>query len=69
LEIKEVELTPAAIQITGNIAVTCYWATYKWEDKNGKGEAIKVRITHTGVREGIDWRIVGGMSMPEGANP
>ena len=54
LAMKNAELTPAAIQITGNVAVTCYWVTCKWLGKDGKGEAYKTRITHTWVKEGVD---------------
>jgi hypothetical protein len=60
---------PAAIQITGNVAVTCYWFTYKWVDKDEKGEAHAIRVTHTWIKDGKDWRIIGGMSMAETASP
>ncbi len=62
-------LLPAGIQITGDIAVTCYWMTFEWQDKDGKGTRQNLRVTHTWVKEGKDWRIIGGMSMPEPATP
>jgi uncharacterized protein (TIGR02246 family) len=66
---KSIEFKPARIQVTGDIAVAGYWITSKWQDKDGKGDAHTLRITHTWVREGKDkdWRIIGGMSMPEPA--
>ena len=59
------ELKPAAIQMTGDIAVACYWITFKWLNKDGTGAGQTVRITHAWLRTGKDWRIIGGMSMPE----
>ncbi len=64
LAFKTVDFKPAAIQVSGEIAVAYYWVTYKWQDKNGKGEERTVRITHTWRNVGKDWQIVGGMSMP-----
>ncbi len=69
LTLKPGEFKPAAIQMTGDVAVTCYWITYKWLDKDGKGAAHTLRITHTWLKDGKDWRITGGMSMPEPASP
>jgi Domain of unknown function (DUF4440) len=63
------EFKPAAIQITGKIGVTYYWVTYAWKDKEGKGESRTIRVTHTWVQDGKDWRIIGGMSMPEPSTP
>jgi ketosteroid isomerase-like protein len=65
LAFKPGELRPAAIQVTGNIAVTYYWMTYTWANKDGGGAARTTRVTHTWLRDGKDWRIIGGMSMPE----
>jgi len=60
LTFKSVEFKPAAIQVNGDVAVTCYWITYKWLDKDGNGATRTLRVTHTLLRD--------GMSMPEGAN-
>jgi ketosteroid isomerase-like protein len=68
LTFKSVEFKPAAIQVNGDVAVTCYWITYKWLDKDGNGATRTLRVTHTLLRDGKDWHIIGGMSMPEGAN-
>jgi ketosteroid isomerase-like protein len=69
LTLKTVEFKPAAIQVTGDVAVTYYWITFKWLDKDGNGAAHTLRVTHTLLRDGKDWHIIGGMSTPESANP
>jgi ketosteroid isomerase-like protein len=61
------ELKPAAMQRTGDIAVAYYWMTYSWQDKDGKGDSRTTRVTHTWLKEGNVWRIIGGMSMQESA--
>jgi len=64
---KSIESKPARIQVTGDTAVACYWITYEWLDKDGKGQPQTSRIIHTWLRDGTDKqrRIIGGMSMPE----
>ena len=69
LAFKSIEFKPARTQITGDLAVVCYWITFTWLDKDGKGDAHTLRITHTWLKDGKDWRIIGGMSMPEPAPP
>jgi ketosteroid isomerase-like protein len=69
LAFKPGELKPAAIQLTGDIAVVCYRMTYELLDKDGKGRTFTIRVTHTWLRDGKDWRIIGGMSMQEAATP
>jgi len=61
---QTVEFKPAAIQVTGNVAVVCYWISFKWLDKEGLGETRTSRITHAWLKTGNDWVIIGGMSMP-----
>ncbi len=65
LAFKAGELKPAAIQETGDVAMVYYWITFRWVDKDGKGEARTLRITHAWLKTGNDWRIIGGMSMPD----
>ncbi len=67
LSLNVQEFKPAAIQVTGNIAVLCYWLTYKWVDKSGVGDKYTVRVTHTWFKDNEGWRIIGGMSMLETA--
>ena len=69
LKFESVDFKPAAIQVTGDVAVTSYWETFRWVDKNGDGATRGTRIMHTWLRSGKDWRIIGGMSMPESAVP
>jgi hypothetical protein len=69
LAFKLIEFKPAAIQVTGEIGVTCYWVTYKFTDRDGQGTTYNTRITHTWLKDGKDWHIIGGMSMPEGTTP
>lgn len=69
LVFKTGELKPAAMQVTGDVAVACYWITFKWLDKQSNGAAHTLRITHAWLKAGDDWRIIGGMSMPEPETP
>ncbi len=65
LRFKTIEFKPAPIRITGGIGMACYWVTYAWLDKDGKGEARTIRVTHAWHKDGGPWQIIGGMSMPE----
>ena len=69
LAFKAGEFKPAGIQVTGDVAFACYWITCRWVDKDMKGATHTLRITHAWVRSGKDWRIMGGMSMPEPQSP
>ncbi|HSP61626.1 MAG TPA: DUF4440 domain-containing protein [Pyrinomonadaceae bacterium] len=62
---KTGELRPASIEITGDVATVYYWISFNWVDKDGKGAAYTLRITHAWLKSANDWRIIGGMSMPE----
>jgi len=62
---KAVEFRQAEIQVNGDIAVAFYWMTYKWVDKEGKGLSHTIRVTHTWLKDGNNWHIIGGMSMQE----
>jgi len=67
LAFKSGEFKPAAIHVSGNVASLCYWITYQLVDKDGNGQTYTLRITHTWIRSGSDWRIISGMSMREPA--
>jgi ketosteroid isomerase-like protein len=69
LVFKAGELKRAAMQRTGDIAVAYYWMTYRWQDKDGQGAWRTIRVTHTWVKIGNGWQIIGGMSMLEPGNP
>lgn len=42
---------------------------YQWVDKDGGGATGTVRVAQTLLKGEEVWRIIGGMSMPEVANP
>jgi ketosteroid isomerase-like protein len=69
LVFKAGEFKPAAIQVTGNVAMVYYWITFRWLDKDGNGTARTLRITHAWLKTGDGWQIIGGMSMPESETP
>jgi len=69
LKFESVNFKPAAIRVTGDVAVTSYWETFRWVDKNGDGATRGTRIMHTWLRSEQDWQIIGGMSMPESTPP
>ena len=69
LAFKLGEFKPGAIQVSGDVAFACYWIAFRWVDTRGTGEAHTLRITHAWLRTGKDWRIIGGMSMPEPEEP
>ncbi len=62
---KLIAFKPAAIQSSDSTVTACYWLTYKWIDQSGKGDQRTVRVFHTWVKNGNDWQIISGMSMPE----
>ena len=58
-------IQPAASQATENIVIVHYWVTSFWADKAGQGEPPDTsRITHTWIKSGDGWQILGGMSVP-----
>jgi ketosteroid isomerase-like protein len=62
LQLQSYTLKPAASQRTKDVVIVHYWLTQTWTDKNGQGEPRSARITHTWIRNGDAWQIVGGMS-------
>ena len=62
---KLIDFKPAAIQSSGTTIVVCYWATFTLTDKANQAEQRTSRITHTWIKNGEAWQIIGGMSMPE----
>lgn len=67
--LKSYEIRPASIQVSGDTAVLCYWVTFAWGDKDGKGDTLRSRILHTWRKTGEEWQIISGMSMAEAAPP
>lgn len=64
LTMKSYDLDPLAIQVTDNIAVVHYRVKYFWVDNTGKETPVGSRITHTWIKSGDGWKIIGGMSAP-----
>jgi ketosteroid isomerase-like protein len=52
----------AGIQIHGNVGITQYVLVLTGKDKEGTIKKKVTRITHTWVKEGSEWKILGGMS-------
>jgi len=61
--LEEFALGSAEIRITGNVAVTYYNVTSLWVDEVGRGKPRNSRFTHTWIRAGNIWRIVGEMAL------
>jgi ketosteroid isomerase-like protein len=57
------ELRPEAVQLFGNVAVVHYAAEYVFDYGNGtrKGEGDWRKFTHTWMKVGEEWQIIGGM--------
>ncbi len=65
LHLRSFDLKPADSQATGDIVVTHYWLTSVWSGKDGDQPPSTSRITHTWIKVGDTWQILGGMSAPE----
>ncbi len=52
----------AGIRIQGDVAITHYLLIATANDAEGGDQAQVTRITHTWIRVGPDWKILGGMS-------
>ena len=55
------ELTEEAVEVFDNTAITHYRVLFTTE-KDGKRTSHSMRITHTWMKSGTTWQIVGGMS-------
>ncbi len=57
------ELRPQAVQLFGDIAVVHYAAEYVFDYGDGtrKGEGDWRKFTHTWMKVGEEWQIIGGM--------
>ncbi|HMD30376.1 MAG TPA: nuclear transport factor 2 family protein [Candidatus Acidoferrales bacterium] len=60
--LKYANIKPAGIQTFGNVVVVHYWLTSLWTDKEGGGTPKTYKLTHTWMRAGDRWQIIGGMS-------
>lgn len=58
-----------AISVIGDVAINYYRIKFTWIGPRPNDNAIETsRITHTWVRAGATWQIVGGMSAPVNAD-
>ena len=65
MKFQTIDFKPAAIRVTSDVGMAYYWVAFRWVDKNGNGDAQRLRITHAWRKDAKGWRIIGGMSMPE----
>lgn len=56
-----IKIEREGIRILNNIALTQYIIRVSFEGTNG-GKATQSRITHTWIKEGKNWKLLGGMS-------
>lgn len=63
LKLESYEIEQLEIQVTADIAVNHYRIKFKWANSEKSAtNAGAVRITHTWIRAGSRWEIIGGMS-------
>jgi ketosteroid isomerase-like protein len=68
VKLESYSIEQLAIQATGDVAADYYRVNVAWA--NGKGSKVRtdrLRITHTWIRTGGTWQIIGGMSAPVNA--
>ena len=56
------KLDPAGIVVVKNVAVAHYRLTERWDSPNGKGNPRTIKVTHTWLKNGDNWQILGGMA-------
>jgi ketosteroid isomerase-like protein len=56
------EIDRAGIRVFGNVVMTQYILNVSMRDENGVEHTTATRITHTWLKEGTRWWILGGMS-------
>jgi len=65
VKLRSYSIEQLAVHITGDVAIDHYRVKADWaNDKGAAAETNTVRITHTWIRVGDTWQIVGGMSAP-----
>jgi hypothetical protein len=53
------------MRITGNVAIVHYRVAAVWKDRRGNATPARYRVSHTWLRTGRRWKIIGGMSLAE----
>ena len=65
IKFESYSIEQLAIQVTGDVAVDYYRINAAWANgEGGKVRTDRLRITHTWIRTGGTWQIIGGMSSP-----
>jgi len=66
LKLQSYEIERRAIKVTGDIAIDHYRIKMNWTkaDTGDVARTDTTRITHTWIRRGDAWEIIGGMSAP-----
>ncbi|HYL61901.1 MAG TPA: nuclear transport factor 2 family protein [Candidatus Methylomirabilis sp.] len=59
------QLQRESVDIHGSIGITFYRAIVRVRNDDGTESTSTVRLTHTWMKQGRVWRIVGGMSAPD----
>ncbi len=62
IEVLSIQVRPLAIVIRGDVAVTHCFVDLQQQDAEGEAAWYSYRVTHTWLREGGTWKILGGMS-------
>jgi ketosteroid isomerase-like protein len=70
LRLQSYAIEHLAVRVTGDIAIDHYRIKANWAkvDTNELARTDAVRITHTWIRIGNTWQIIGGMSAPVNAD-
>jgi ketosteroid isomerase-like protein len=68
-KLRSYSIEQLAVQVTGTIAINYYRIRADWANEEGVNTRTDaLRITHTWIRTGATWQIIGGMSAPVNAN-
>ena len=59
------EIKREGIKILADIAITHYLLNVSWINNEGIKQTSAGRMTHTWIKDGIKWKILGGMSNSE----
>ena len=61
-EVLSVKLRPLAVVVHGDVAITHLFVDLQQQDSDTEVSSSSHRVTHTWLREGGTWKILGGMS-------
>jgi ketosteroid isomerase-like protein len=69
IKLQSYSMEELATQVTGDVAINHYRIKANWANKEGaEARTDALRITHTWIRTGAAWQIIGGMSAPMNAD-